>query len=84
MPSLKYREITRRRIGKNRFVVISERSDGRFAIAQQVEAETDTGKVRLYIDNSIVVDLAGLEDIAFAVTKALEKLQPQLPNEFDG
>jgi len=75
MTTIKYKEIVRRQIGKNRFIVVSERSDGRFAIAQQIEVETDIGKQRLFVNNSIVVDKDGVLNLMDALDFTISKLR---------
>lgn len=75
MARLTYRELARADIGLNKSIVISKRSDGRISIAQQVEAETDDGPIRMYLSNAISTDDGGLTRLKEAIDKAVEQSQ---------
>lgn len=69
----RFTELSREPIGTNKFVVVSKREDDKYSIAQQVEANTDSGVVRMFLKNAIIVSRDGLEGVFNAVKQALEK-----------
>ena len=73
--SVRFRELARGKIGTNKFLVASERSDGQFSIAQQVEAQTDDRPIRMYLKNALLVDLDGLKAMRDMLNEAVESFE---------
>lgn len=70
----KFSEIASGKIGTNKFLVVSQRDDTRYSIAQQVEALTDDQPVHIFLKNAIVVDKQGLLAIAKILQTAVAAL----------
>jgi hypothetical protein len=73
-----FREVSRGQIGPNRFLVISQRSDGKLSLAQQLEAKVDTNVIHFFMKNAIITDMDGLMIIKTAVDKAVHALEPYM------
>lgn len=86
MAAARFRELSRGTIGKNKDVVVSEREDGRYSLAQQVKAETDGNSITMYLKNAIIVDYDGLLTLQDTVNKSvaeaqiLRQIQPGVDN----
>ena len=70
-----FQELATGVIGTNKYLVVSGRDDGRYSIAQQVEAETDDGPIRIFLKNAIVVDRDGLGAVHQILAEALDNLR---------
>lgn len=82
MPSpTRFRELARVNIGLNRDAVISLRDDGRYSIAQQVEAATDDEPVHIFLKNALILEEDKLRDLNAAISAALEKGGASRPRE---
>lgn len=70
----RFKTLARAMVGLNRWVVISEREDGKINLATQVEAETDEGKKRVFLKDPLVMDASGFENLYAAMGTAKQRL----------
>lgn len=70
-----YKQLARGQIGKNKYLVVSEREDGKVSIIQQLEAITDTVPYFFFMKNAIVVDKGGLQEVIDVLSDAMDVLE---------
>ncbi|MGM0409137.1 MAG: hypothetical protein ACQEQF_00125 [Bacillota bacterium] len=68
---MKFKELAKVKIGENRNLVISRRSDGKISVAQQIVAESDGQVIKFFVKNAIQTDRDGLKNIMSACNEAL-------------
>ncbi len=74
----KFKELGRAKIGLNKSLVVSIRSDGFFSLAQQVHAETDNDNtISVFLKNTVMVYRDGL----VAMRDLLDEVVANLPPE---
>lgn len=71
----KFVELASGEIGKNKSLVISRRSDGKYSIAQKALSELDEGAIGIFLKNAIVVDAEGLLAVKAILDAALANKQ---------
>lgn len=71
-----YNEITKAKIAIGRNVVISECSKGGYTIAQQVEAENDGKKMKIFLKGAFHIDdVDGFYEMRNAINYAIEMIE---------
>lgn len=68
-------ELASGEIGKNKYLVISRRTDGKYSVAQRAVTEFDDRSISMFIKNAIVVDQEGLETVSNIITEALKQVR---------
>lgn len=73
----KFKELSRCEIDLNKNVVISVRDDGKFSVAQVVEAPTGGKPISIFIKNAITTDIAGLKALRESLNAAIGKIEAE-------
>lgn len=71
-----YNEIAKAKISEGRNIVISECSNGGYTVAQQVEAENDGKKMKIFLKGAFHVDnIDGFYEMRNAINHAIEMIE---------
>jgi len=71
---MKFNVLSSKNIGENKSIVVSEREDGKFSIAQKITANTDGQEIKFFVKNAIQVDKEGLKNIRDAIDEAYKQV----------
>jgi hypothetical protein len=71
----KFNVISNGKITEDRELVVSERSDGGFSIAQKITNEVDGQEMEFFVKHAIPVDEDGLEKVKAIIDEACQKVK---------
>lgn len=76
MKSFNYKEINQTHISENEIIVLSECSEGGYALSKKILADVNGKKVGMFLKGGIKIsDLEGLKNIYKALGNAIETLE---------
>lgn len=77
-----FKEIGKTKINNTKNLVVSRMGDDKYAIAQQLLVKDDADKeLKIFLKNSIIVDIDGLEDIGNLLVELARSEKGETPAE---